>query len=158
MHYCGGQNLTGVALVKNTKACLDALHEYQITPSCIVMRGVSGMAVGMVLAAKLGCAYAVVRKPDEDTHSWRDIEGTIPGTGQVVIVDDFVAEGDTMVATVEAIRASGSEADGTTWNPHRDLTVLLYQQVNVPEWRTEKIAKLMHRVTYLPCATLMSFD
>lgn len=126
MHYLGGTNLTGHALVAATKRCMAKLETHKITPSCVVMQGVSGMAVGMVLAAKLGCNYAVVRKPNEDSHSYEKITGDIPGTGQIVIVDDFTACGDTIIRVLRALKGSKG------WNEHRDVNVLLYQQQSGP--------------------------
>lgn len=143
MHYCE-ENLTGACLESSARDCLGALEAANIQPSCVVMQGISGMAVGMVLAAKLGCHYAVIRKPGEDSHSGRNIEGVIPATGQVVIVDDFVSEGHTMIRMIEALRASKG------WNPHRDLTVLLYQQANIPAM-PESALPMLHRVAFLPC-------
>ena len=151
MHYCSGQNLTGVGLVRYVKACKQALEDAGITPSCIVMRGISGMSVGMALVADLGCNYAVVRKESDESNSYREIEGDIPGTGQVVIVDDFVATGDTLLDMVNALHDSGSVVLGTQWNQHRDITVLLYQQENVPNLKGRSHEAKLSRVNYLPC-------
>lgn len=61
----------------------------------IAVTGVSGMAVGFPLAAQLGKRIAVLRKDGEDNHSCEKWAGHAGLVGRTIIVDDFVAGGDT---------------------------------------------------------------
>ena len=69
----------------------------------IVVRGVSGLVFGSMLALAMQKGVTVVRKPGESTHSNYGVEGLIPDThlDRWLIVDDFISTGSTMRAIVE---------------------------------------------------------
>ena len=60
----------------------------------IVGCGVSGTILLFPLQARLGKHVAVIRKPNDGTHSMQNIEGTIGS--RYVIVDDQVSSGATV--------------------------------------------------------------
>jgi phosphoribosylpyrophosphate synthetase len=132
MHY-KGVGLHGDDAVKFAKRVLDRMEKRGLTtlePN-IIMRGVSGLVVGSVVAAKLRCPMAVVRKKtiDEDaSHSCEAVEGAhhLNDDGPVVIVDDFVSSGRTLVTMLTAL------ADYGVPDPDQKVYLCLYDQDSHP--------------------------
>lgn len=68
----------------------------------IVVRGVSGIVFGSILAHKMRKGLTVIRKPGEGTHSHLIVEGSIPGPNdRWIILDDFVCTGATLIRIIE---------------------------------------------------------
>lgn len=92
---------------------VDVLKE--VKPDVLVVTGLSGIVLGVQVAAALGCGLAVVRRPGEvdQTVSGRArvVEGHLGG--RWVFFDDFVASGSTRQRASEAFMdasvASGVE-------------------------------------------------
>jgi adenine/guanine phosphoribosyltransferase-like PRPP-binding protein len=70
----------------------------------LVFRGFSGAVVGPAVALKLKKRWVLVRKPDDNAHSGRRLEGMVQG--KYVIIDDFIDSGATIKAIVEAINVT----------------------------------------------------
>jgi adenine/guanine phosphoribosyltransferase-like PRPP-binding protein len=71
--------------------------------------GVSGLAMGAILADKLNKELVVVRKPEEDCHSYCDIEGPDTRKGlRWLFVDDFISSGATFRNVLQAMAAQHS--------------------------------------------------
>ena len=69
----------------------------------IVVRGVSGITFGAVLAHLLDKALFIIRKSEEWSHSGSIVTG--PRGGRYLIVDDFISGGNTMRAIAEDMAA-----------------------------------------------------
>jgi adenine/guanine phosphoribosyltransferase-like PRPP-binding protein len=70
----------------------------------IVVRGVSGLLLGVTLSKRLKKGLVVVRKPNEGTHSTFICEGTMPTRGNKwIIVDDILVTGNTLRAIFRAL-------------------------------------------------------
>ncbi len=60
-------------------------------------------------------AWFVVRKAEKDHGTKRRIEGAVVGDGvRVVVVDDVVTRGASVLAAYEAVKATGAEVVGVT--------------------------------------------
>lgn len=70
----------------------------------IVVRGVSGLAFGAMLAYRLNKGLLVVRKKGASTHSPYILEGNMPENSKerCIIVDDIISSGNTIKAIFEA--------------------------------------------------------
>lgn len=67
----------------------------------IVGRGMSGALVIPSLARALDKHWLMVRKPSENSHTWRETEGTLGE--RWIFVDDFVESGATRDACKQAV-------------------------------------------------------
>jgi adenine/guanine phosphoribosyltransferase-like PRPP-binding protein len=74
----------------------------------IVVRGFSGALVGPPVALVMGKRWALVRKPNDGSHSCHRIEGRVEGN--YVIVDDFIESGNTITEIVETVHNYCSQA------------------------------------------------
>jgi adenine/guanine phosphoribosyltransferase-like PRPP-binding protein len=72
----------------------------------IAFRGMSGALIAPSVAAILDKPLIMVRKSTNNTHSWRKVEGFMPSIGmhQYVIIDDFIASGNTIKDIIRDIR------------------------------------------------------
>ena len=97
-------------------------HLENIPPDVgLVFRGVSGMIVGIRVVDRTGRKYAIVRKPNDGSHSSRQVEGWV--TAKYVIVDDFIASGGTIKAIVTAINQASRE---NMYNPSKCVGIITY--------------------------------
>lgn len=79
--------------------CMRQIRSKKLEFDTIAVRGISGLAVGSILAYRLNVSLAVVRK-EASRHSERKLEGW--GTAnRVLIVDDVIASGGTVHAIYE---------------------------------------------------------
>jgi phosphoribosylpyrophosphate synthetase len=71
----------------------------------IVVRGVSGLVFGSMLAHTMGKGLTVVRKPNDSSHSPHLVEGLLPESpyDKWLIVDDFISTGATIYSIVKAM-------------------------------------------------------
>lgn len=72
----------------------------------VVFRGFSGAIIGAPVALQLKKDWALVRKPNDASHTSNRIEGSV--WGRYVIVDDFIDSGKTMRAILETVKEYGS--------------------------------------------------
>lgn len=75
----------------------------------LAFRGMSGAFVGPALAARLGKQMILVRKPEEKSHSHLRVEG-YRDTKRYIIVDDFIASGDTRDTIINAVYSFAPDA------------------------------------------------
>jgi hypothetical protein len=66
-----------------------------------VARGLSGILVAPLLARAMSRNFLIVRKPNENSHSWSIIEGTFGR--KWIFLDDFTSSGETFRACRDAI-------------------------------------------------------
>lgn len=93
----------------------------------VAVRGVSGCAIGGAVAVNLRKGLIVVRKPNVASHSNIDAEGVPINIGfNYIIVDDFVATGETLAATVDSIQKSNPSA--------KCVGVVMYDHCFVKSW------------------------
>jgi adenine/guanine phosphoribosyltransferase-like PRPP-binding protein len=85
---------------------MNVLKSYEF--DSIVGRGLSGALVIPTLAARLGCTFAIVRKPDDRRHSRSEIEGEIGDSW--IFVDDLIASGATYRHTRDAVQRAWQTA------------------------------------------------
>lgn len=76
----------------------------------IAFRGMSGALIAPILALNLQKELILVRKPDDDTHSWYKVEGN-KSANRYVIVDDFESSGHTKRTIIEAVRGFAPDAN-----------------------------------------------
>ena len=129
MHYKNG-GLHGRDAVTFAKLIIDRLKEAEVKRPNIIMRGVSGLVVGAVVAAKLKVPMGVIRKDDEDSHSYESIEGfdKLDSARDLVIVDDFVSSGSTIVEMLHKLAENGCP------NPRQKIYGVLYDQDGKPDF------------------------
>ena len=126
-------------------------------PKAIVMRGISGMSVGFPLAAQYGCPYVVQRKNGEDCHSG-PVVGAIPdgNGGTVVIIDDFVSSGETLVHMINAIRKGNENRGQRPWGGA--ILVLLYQDYDQDQGAALKLTLDAKCSGITRCVEIMGLD
>ncbi len=73
----------------------------EIAFDTLVFRGFSGALVGPTVANRLQKPWALVRKPGDNAHSNKTLEGKVKG--KYVIIDDFIETGATILAIETAI-------------------------------------------------------
>ena len=75
----------------------------------LAFRGMSGAFLGPTLALRLNKSMILVRKEDDDSHSFHKVEGNKLAS-RYVIVDDFVCSGDTQKAIIDAVAKFAPDA------------------------------------------------
>lgn len=95
---------------KSVQAAMERLSEVPGLEA-IAVRGFSGTIVGSIVAHEMGLPMFIVRKPKEDEphHSDAAVEGPLHWSplARYVIVDDFVASGNTLRAIVRGVGNRG---------------------------------------------------
>jgi orotate phosphoribosyltransferase-like protein len=86
----------------------------------IVVTGLSGAIIADRLAERLGKVFAVVRKPNDGSHSSSSIEGDLGR--RWVFVDDFISSGSTFMRVCRTIKAQTDKS--------RCVGVISYQTHN----------------------------
>lgn len=76
----------------------------------IAFRGMSGAFLGPSIAVRMNKQMILVRKPDDDSHSYRKVEGNQSAL-RYVIVDDFIASGNTKSTIINAVSKFAPEAN-----------------------------------------------
>ncbi len=74
----------------------------------IVVRGISGLLFGSMLALRTGKKLAIVRKKTETAHSSNAMEGFVGG--RYLFVDDLIDTGETYSATRKAFISACRDA------------------------------------------------
>lgn len=69
---------------------------------CIVVKGISGIAIGMIIAHKIKLPIVIIRKEKDDTHSKYKIEGIIKQN--YIIIDDQAVSGNTIKSIIIKIK------------------------------------------------------
>lgn len=75
----------------------------------LAFRGMSGAVIAPTVAIALQKELLLVRKPDESAHSYHDVEGNV-SSRKYIIIDDFIASGETAQAIRRAIRSFAPKA------------------------------------------------
>lgn len=75
----------------------------------IACRGLSGLLVAPTVAMMMDKTLLVIRKQDEDCHSWRAVEGDANAL-RYVIIDDLICSGDTVKAILRAMERERIDA------------------------------------------------
>lgn len=75
----------------------------------IAFTGMSGAIMAPMIAARLGVPLILVRKPFDNSHSGRRVEGAYDAD-TYLIVDDFISSGDTVRNIVQEILAVNAKA------------------------------------------------
>jgi orotate phosphoribosyltransferase len=78
-------------------------------PSAVAGVATGGIAHGVLLAQEWGVPFVYVR-PDAKSHGTQSqIEGSLEGISQVLVVEDLVSTGKSSLAAVKALREQGVE-------------------------------------------------
>jgi len=78
-------------------------------PAAVAGVATGGIAHGVLLAQEWGVPFVYVR-PDAKSHGTQSqIEGSLEGISQVLVVEDLVSTGKSSLAAVKALRESGVE-------------------------------------------------
>ena len=72
----------------------------------LVFRGFSGAIVGAPVALRLKKDWALVRKPQDASHTTNRIEGNV--WGRYIVIDDFIDTGATLRTIQDAVKEFGS--------------------------------------------------
>lgn len=80
----------------------------------IVVRGTSGLLLGSALAIRLRKRLAVVRKPNDSSHSSATVEGWLGG--RWLFVDDLICSGSTFSRAATDYAAACAASGVTTEN------------------------------------------
>lgn len=91
------------AVIKRGKDFLKNIEADETTVDCIAVRGVSGVAVGPILAYLCKKGIAIIRKNRQDNHSGNYLESPFR-VKNYIIVDDFVSSGETIYAITEIMK------------------------------------------------------
>ncbi len=80
----------------------------------VVVRGISGAAMGGLVSALSGLVLVIVRKPDDNAHSKISVQtvslfGSTIDDGHYVIVDDLIDSGATIDAIVKVLRGESAK-------------------------------------------------
>lgn len=100
--------LDGAKLAKISADCAANLKRYEF--DAIAFRGMSGAMIAPPVAALMGKTLILVRKPGESTHSSDTVEGDVRYIKRYVILDDFVATGNTAREIQRAIQQYNPKA------------------------------------------------
>jgi hypothetical protein len=73
----------------------------------IVVRGVSGLLVGPMVASRLGKPWCIVRKPGDGTHSDHKVVEGWYNFKSYIIVDDLIATGGTIKLIQKTLHEHG---------------------------------------------------
>lgn len=87
------------ALLRN---CVKLLRKSAVEFDAIAFRGMSGALIAPPVADLLGKHLIMVRKPGDQRHSSRLVEGEDAIT-RYIIIDDFIRTGDTVRQVVKAV-------------------------------------------------------
>lgn len=101
-------DLDPVALRKRIELTARALAGYDF--DTIAFRGVSGTILAAPLALAMNKEMVLVRKDEDDSHSYYKVEGN-QDVRRYIIVDDFVCSGETGRQIVSRIKAWAPEAE-----------------------------------------------
>lgn len=107
-----GQN----SLVNTVKLCRDLIRQGRERKELkrfthFAVRGVSGCAIGGAVAVNQRKGLIVSRKPSAKSHAEATVEGCpINIAFNYVIVDDFVASGDTVIEIIKSITSQNPSA------------------------------------------------
>jgi len=85
--------------------CLNFLTPIEKKFDVIVTRGVSGTAVGAVVAYIMKKQLCVIRKPGEQAHVGAIQSGEVSNVNKAVWLDDFIESGATQKAVTRALKA-----------------------------------------------------
>lgn len=89
----------------------------------IVCTGMSGVALSSIVANHFGGDLTIVRKADDNSHSWRKVEGAY--SGRAVMLDDFIDTGSTLTNVREAL---SRDAPALEW-----CGLILYRDQGIPQ-------------------------
>ncbi|WP_283679621.1 orotate phosphoribosyltransferase [Lentilactobacillus sp. Marseille-Q4993] len=83
-------------------------------PDATVIGGVAtaGIPHASWVAQKLGLPLIYVRSKPKDHGAGKQIEGRIKGTDHVVLIDDLISTGGSVLKAVDAVRNAGYTVDG----------------------------------------------
>ncbi len=73
----------------------------------IAVTGISGLLVGAPVALALGKPLVVLRKPNEETHSYRKILNIQNAGRDALFLDDLMDSGETLFSVEERLREQG---------------------------------------------------
>jgi orotate phosphoribosyltransferase len=95
---------------RTLERCTELLSHYEF--DTLAFSGVSGAAVGFVLAHLLDKEVIIVRKPDERRRAGQhyNVEGYIKAK-RYIIVDDIVASGTTAARVIRGVRVVAPTAE-----------------------------------------------
>jgi hypothetical protein len=97
----------GEAVERTVKALTVEAHRFDF----IAVRGCSGMLVGAPVSLRIGKPLVVVRKPDENSHSYgRSVINDGRARGRYLFLDDFVSSGTTERAVIDGLRVAAPSA------------------------------------------------
>jgi len=100
--YMGKDNMLPKKFQKNVARCVKFLKTINKRYDSIAFTGMSGALVAPILAYKLNKHLLLVRKENEERHSWQDVEG-FTKCSKYIIVDDFIVSGKTVERIQEKV-------------------------------------------------------
>lgn len=101
----------------------------------IVVRGVSGLSVGAPVALSLGKPLVVVRKPGENSHSFRKLVNGKRIGARWLFLDDFMDSGTTKEACVEGVKAAWRDYECNNTSVHSPPALVACYFYEDSDWR-----------------------
>jgi adenine/guanine phosphoribosyltransferase-like PRPP-binding protein len=83
----------------------------KLRPDTVLVRGMSGILVGLPVALELGIHFGFARRDEELSHGLPGIEGPFD-LGRFIIIDDFVQSGMTLTRLLKAVDDHDYESRG----------------------------------------------
>ena len=165
--YCDNRLILTAPAVRNVveQGIADTIRrEY---PDCEVLMGTStaGIAHAAIAGHLLGLPMGYVRSGAKDHGRQNQIEGKLEPGQRVVVVEDLISTGGSVIEVVQALREAGAEVLGIvsifTYGMQKGLTRLAEAGVkNVSLVRFDAIAQVAAETGYIqPCdvARLLAF-
>ncbi|MCI2061434.1 MAG: orotate phosphoribosyltransferase [Eubacteriaceae bacterium] len=112
--YCDNRLILSAPKVRNVVEESIAMAIDEIYPECEVIMGTStaGIAHAALAANLLGLPMGYVRGKAKDHGRTNQIEGRLEKGQKVVVVEDLISTGGSVIETVEALREAGGDVLG----------------------------------------------
>lgn len=122
--------------------CVRRLEPKKHCFDSMIVRGVSGLAVGAPVALAIERPISVVRKATESSHGWGPVVGPADIGARWIFFDDFSSSGETEEAVQIAIRQTCPPARQVASFFYRDLgnpwSAPLLARPCVPNWKMHR--------------------
>lgn len=112
--YCDNRLILTAPKVRTTVETAIAQTVKEVYPSCEVLMGTStaGIAHAGIAAHLLGMPMGYVRSGNKDHGRQNQIEGKLEKGQKVVVIEDLISTGGSVIEVVETLRAAGAEVLG----------------------------------------------
>ena len=112
--YCDNRLILSAPEQRTTVETAIAEKVKEIYPACEMLMGTStaGIAHAAIAAQMLGMPMGYVRSGAKDHGRQNQIEGKMPEGTKVVVIEDLISTGGSVIEVVDALRAAGAQVLG----------------------------------------------